>query len=211
LGVPRETTTAAERFSLRSISAFTQTPGSHLGSAIGFRLSWSQLLIRHLIGAPSPSYCKKNSSVTFGKSRSSNEACKLFTRSMGASSSLFVYECCAHSEQLKSTSMRLEILVSISLLDTPCAKPISFRVWPGCQLCAFADQRWDSAATQKKIFSAFSAAVLRVLCVLRLSSADHRLLLVYPRKKHLRVLRVSFAHFAVKHFFDRCSYIAPSA
>src|ERR1700739_3726119 len=118
VSAPRETTTTAERFSLRSISAFTQTPGSRLGSATGFPLSCSQLLIRHLIGAPSPSYCKRKSSVTFGKARSSDEACKFFTRSMAASSSSFVYECCAHSQQLKSTNIKLAVLLRISLLDT---------------------------------------------------------------------------------------------
>lgn len=95
---------------LRSTSASTQVVESRWRSVTRFRCSWSQLLIRHLIGAPSPSYFKKNSNVTFGKSRSRDETCKVFTRSMVAFSVLLLYGCCAQTEQLQSTSIKLDIL-----------------------------------------------------------------------------------------------------
>ncbi len=107
----------AVRF-LASKSASTHMGGSRLSSVAGLPLCSPQSFTSHLIGAPSPSFLRKNSRLTFGKLRSNDDTIRLFARRIAAFSVLLIDDGCAHKQTVSSRTQRLRIICRMPLLDT---------------------------------------------------------------------------------------------
>jgi hypothetical protein len=118
LSVPTETrTVTAVRF-LASKSASTHMGGSRLSSVAGFPFCSPHSFTSHLIGAPPPSFFRKNSRLTFGKLRSNDDTIRLFARRIAAFSVLLVDDGCGHKQTVSSRTQRLRIICRMPLLDT---------------------------------------------------------------------------------------------
>ena len=117
LNVPTETRmVTAVRF-LASKSASTHMGGSRLSSVAGLPFCSPQLFTSHLIGAPPPSFLRKNSRVTFGKLRSNDDTIRLCARRIAAFTVLLVDDGCAH-KQTVSRTQKPRMICRMPLLDT---------------------------------------------------------------------------------------------